>query len=267
MTTQKNGLYDVEELFRYKKLFTNIPESFVECNNNVTMIMPKLTQDAVIYRQKHKVLGKMNKTEFISKIIVALNRLSPTTIKSVSDELSQIETIATYDGIDFLVDAILKRVVIEPQYIEVNAKLCSILPIRISYGNAYITPKSYIATRCQEIFNSYYEQKNINAILLSDNILDKNKLVNYAKFIGICYNLGIFKVFAVDSCIEKILPSIPKIPYGIDFSVAIISTVRDNYKINHTEKLKKYFDDLYQIKNLTGIQKKDMFAIMDLLGI
>lgn len=282
--TNISGLYAISDLLQFKELFKDMPEDILNYNvkNNIIMMQP--TNEVVTNRQKHPVLKKINNvSEISSKIISSLNKISEENISSIVDDIIKIENISTIDGINELVNIIIKKVGSEKQYLQLYASMCTKLsPIRteIDVKQNQLSVISVVSGRSKEIFDKYITLRelpkdsdkettenfiSVNSLLLdNENKISKDKILNYVKFIGCIYNCGILKQSAIDYCLERLLMSIPEILFGVEIVITLMKIVMPVYTKTNPSGMKKYFERLESFKEKCD-KFRDKFMIQDLI--
>jgi hypothetical protein len=282
------GLFPFADILQYKLLFTKIPECILEYNimNNIILGIP--TDEAVMNRQKHKVLKILaNISEISSKIISALNKITDETMDVSTREIMSIENISTSEGIDELVRLLINKVSSDKHFVHTYAKLCTgmgSIKSKVDVETERKTFISTISTKCKETFDRYCNFKNLipddNSdtynktkdqfisenfpIIDNEHKLDKVKVANHIMFIGNMYVLNIFKQSAVDSCIDTLIANIQTINFGIEMVTLMVKTVFQKYKAVNPEKLKNYYETFKQIIPTRGTFR-DKFMMQDLM--
>lgn len=280
------GIYETEELMRYKDVYVNMPKCLIDYNKKINILLDVKTSDALTYRQQHPVLKKItNLTELDKKIMEIFNTISEDNIDALAEDILKIEEIYTYDGLKYFVNCLMKKVSNEKKFINIYSKLCEKLGCVYVKTNKGYTLISMVSAKCKEIFSKYinFEKdivknskndmndenfiKEYIYIVDIDGKLDKNKINNCVIFVGCLYNINIIKQSAIDYCINECLDNICNVEYCIEILINFIRTVNAIY-VKGCDKnivnMKSYYTKLSNIKT-TCKRKREQFMIQDLL--
>ena len=183
------------DILKYKPLCLEMPTVIIQYHQLTPIITDNSTFDLVVNRQKHPVLRKMQIGNISVTLIAILNKLSNENVNVIANEL--LGVIGTNECLNELTDVILKKVTCEKQFIHVYVALIG----RISNTPQIMTQ---LAKKCSVLFEAYMDQKPVE-ILLSDDAIDKMKLINFMTFISESYVLGLFTYNSINYCITKLI--------------------------------------------------------------
>lgn len=120
-----DGFIPIDEILKYKKIYTDMPEDIIKYHQRNPIIMNKQTMDSVLFRQHHPILKKFEDIGALkSKIISQLNRISDENCDEIIQDILKIDGIQTSEGIEELCTNIIKNIFIQKQHCELYASIC-----------------------------------------------------------------------------------------------------------------------------------------------
>lgn len=251
MTDKKS--YSLGELLAYRDVNMEMPEEIIKISTQIKILTSTPTTELVIYRQKHKVLKKINIDALRSGIISAMNKLSPSTIDIVSDELKLVEGIACVDGIALLVDMIIKKACREKQFIEQYVKLFGKLVDINTTGETFV---SVMCTKIKQLFEIYCKRGDDT---------EKDCIINFMKLIGYMYNQDILKNYEVNNFMAMIVTELQNNDYGIEMLVVLMKIIFVKYMTENKEYHEKLHTKFVNILEKHATVKRDKFLLQDII--
>lgn len=269
---ESNLQIDIDEFNKYKKYFTNLPDSFNKFLGEVKVLQSKNKKTWKRHTSNWIVKKKLNQDDndkLNSNFKSILNKISDNNFDEISQELLSLDITTSYN-LEQLVELIFLKAIREDKYSDVYVKLCTMM------YNKYVIDedekKTYfrvlLLTKCQETFVSSIKSESE---LELKNFGLKNKLdfLGLLKLIGGLYNLHLITNSIIYDCLVTLTVKVNEIKwYSIDGLCTLLRCVKDEFSRScpgNYDKITKFLKDL--IKDKKKIKAKDRFAIMDVLEI
>jgi len=203
-----------------------------------------------------------------------LNKLSTSNFNELANEFIQLN-IRSKDHLMSLVDIIFKKAIVESKFNEIYAKLCYELASYYIEDNNDNDDRVYfrelLLNKCQQMFE---EAANIKSLVGGTNVpvtetfRSKEQIIGCIKFIGELYNINLLTNKVVYSCLLILLSKVsPGNIYTIDCICMLMQTISTKFVTSSPNEALNIYDKLDRLKNSESIEKKDKFALMDILDL
>ena len=283
MELKTSGYISYDELIKYKDLNKEMhpdlrqfasnlsykpKQSRHKKNNNNNNNWRKVDQK---FKNNWLLDNKINQSDddkLYSQIKGILNKISESNFNELANDFIQLE-IKTKDNLIALVDIIFKKAIVESKFNDVYAKLCyELASYYIEQEGDKIYFRELLLNKCQQMFE---ESVSLNKDLEeeeNETFKFKEHVLGCVKFIGELYNINLLTNKIIYSCFLILISKINLgKAYSIDCICALMETVGKNFSATAKKESSTLFDKFEKLKNNDRIDKKDTFAIMDLLDL
>jgi hypothetical protein len=215
--------------------------------------------------------SKLNQTEdqkLYDQVRGILNKLSESNFNELADELIQLE-IKNRDNLMTIVDIIFKKAIIESKYNEIYAKLCyELAPYHIRNNKSKVYFRELLLNKCQKMFeegvslSKDIEQRETSTFKFKEHVM------GCMRFVGELYNNGLLTDKIVYNCFLILMSKVNlNKAYSIDSICTLMETVGDGFSSNAKKEFNLLFKKFDELKDNPKIEKKEKFALMDLLDL
>ncbi len=196
-----------------------------------------------------------------------LNKLSAGNFNELANEFIQLN-IRSRDHLMSLVDIIFKKAIVESKFNEIYAKLCyELASYYIEDNDDKVYFRELLLNKCQQMFE---ESANIKSLAgtVTETFRSKEQIIGCIKFIGELYNVNLLTNKVVYSCFLILLSKVsPGNAYTIDCICTLMQTVSIKFVGSAPSEASGIYDRIEKLKNSDGTEKKDKFALMDILDL
>jgi translation initiation factor 4G len=204
-----------------------------------------------------------------------LNKLSASNFNELANEFIQLN-IRSRDHLMSLVDIIFKKAIVESKFNEIYAKLCyELASYYIEDNDDKVYFRELLLNKCQQMFEESANIKILDrsvtvpvTVPVIETFKSKEQITGCIKFIGELYNINLLTNKVVYSCFLILLSKVsPGNMYTIDCICTLMQTINVKFVSSAPNEASSIYDRIEKLKNSDSTEKKDKFALMDILDL
>jgi translation initiation factor 4G len=222
--------------------------------------------------------SKFNQTDdqkLYSQIRSILNKLSGSNFNELANELIQSD-IKNKNNLNTLVEIIFKKAIMETKFNDIYAKLCfELSPYHIDIDEEKVYFRELLLNKCQHTFEeciSLDNRDDTHSDEDEEDIIDtmkfKEHVLGCMRFIGELYNNNLITNKIIYNCFLILFSKINfNKAHCIDSICTLMETVGKKFFTLVRSDGEILFKKINELKNNNKINKKDKFALMDLIDL